>query len=97
MDLHEAQLYVGQTFNGNHDSYVVGRMIGSGGFGGVFEATEAGSGREIAVKILAFNGRPAHADVEFADEIELLRLVVPCSNVVTLIGSPLGDSGCSIG
>jgi serine/threonine protein kinase len=85
MDPLEAQLYVGETLTGKHGDYLVGGIIGSGGFGGVFEGTEVSSGREVAVKVLAFNGRPAHAEMEFADEIALLGLLTPCSNVVTLI------------
>jgi serine/threonine protein kinase len=85
MDPLEAQLYNGQTFAGNNGSYLLGGLIGSGGFGGVFEAVDQGSGQDVAVKVLAFNGRPANAQLEFDAEIELLRLLVACSNVVTLL------------
>jgi serine/threonine protein kinase len=85
MDPHEAQLYTGRTFAGNNGSYLVGGLIGSGGFGGVFEGVDQGSTGDVAVKVLAFNGRPANAQLEFEAEIELLRLLVACSNVVTLL------------
>ncbi len=91
MDPLEAQLYVGETFTGKNGDYVVGSMIGSGGFGGVFEGTEGATGRDVAVKVLAFNHRPPNAQLEFADEIALLQLLVPCSNVVTLIDEGLFD------
>jgi serine/threonine protein kinase len=85
MDPHEAQLYTGQTFTGKSGNYLVGGLIGSGGFGGVFEGVDQASGADVAVKVLAFNGRPANAQLEFEAEMELLRLLVTCSNVVTLL------------
>jgi serine/threonine protein kinase len=85
MDPHEAQLYTGETFAGKNGSYLMGGLIGSGGFGGVFEGVDQGSGKGVAIKVLAFNGRPANAQLEFEAEIELLRLLVACSNVVTLL------------
>lgn len=85
MDPNEAQLYVGQTFSGQRADYLIGVLIGSGGFAGVFEAVQQGSGDIVAVKALAFNGRPLNAPAEFQAEIELLRLLAACSNVVTLL------------
>jgi serine/threonine protein kinase len=85
MDPNEAALYAGQTFVGGNGTYLVGSLIGRGGFGGVFEAVDQASGSSVAVKVLAFNGRPANAQQEFADEAGLLKVLVPCSNVVTLL------------
>jgi serine/threonine protein kinase len=83
MDPTEAQLYTGQLFTGNHGTYRIGTLLASGGFAGVFDALDQASS-PVAVKVLAFAGRPANAPAEFQAEIELLRLLAACSNVVTL-------------
>ena len=85
MDPHEARLYTGQTFAGHNGTYLVGGLIGSGGFGGVFEGVDQSTREDVAIKVLAFNGRPANAQIEFEAEIELLGLLVACSNIVTLL------------
>ncbi|HEV8686638.1 MAG TPA: protein kinase, partial [Gaiellaceae bacterium] len=86
MDDREAVLYTGQTFTGRsgHD-YVLGSKIGDGGFAGIFLAVEQGTGREVAVKVLAISNRRAEAVGEFQDEAALLGVLTSCSNVVTLI------------
>lgn len=91
MDPTEARLYQGESFAGKSGSYRVGSLIGSGGFGGVFEGVDQATGDDVAIKILAFHGRPADAQLEFDAEIKLLGLLLDCSNVVTLLDESVFD------
>lgn len=84
MDPNEASLYSGEVFSGARSDYLIGSLLASGGFAGVFDAVDQSSGTSVAVKVLAFGGRPHNAPAEFQAEIELLRLLGACSNVVTL-------------
>jgi eukaryotic-like serine/threonine-protein kinase len=81
----EAQIYENQVFTGARSTYTVGKRLGDGGFAGVFAATEDATGRSVAVKVLAFHGRPADAELEFDGERALLGMLTGCSNVATLL------------
>ena len=89
MDAAEASLYVDQVLTGDTgQKYCVDSKFGDGGFAGVFQATQQGSGRIVAIKIL---GLAAHANAaaarEFQDEIAMLRTLNACSNIVELLDS----------
>ena len=89
MNRNEARLYVGSVLTGESSEYTIGRLIGFGGQTGVFHAVQAGSGREVAVKVLGFEGRSPHGSEDFGRELALLDRLAGCPNVVTLL-----DRGC---